>query len=164
MVARSETLSLPDADATAALGRRLAAVASPGDVFLLSGDIGAGKTHLARAFIQSLLAMGGRKEDVPSPTFTLVQVYETARGEVWHSDLYRLGDFGEIDELGLTEAFEDAITLVEWPDRLGPYAPPQALSISLVPDPSGAGRLTTISGDGDRWSAAFSRALAGNDD
>ena len=127
------TATLPSPDLTAKIARRLGAVLVAGDTVLLSGDVGAGKTHFARALIQSLLAA---PEDVPSPTFTLVQVYDTASDiEIWHADLYRLSDLTEVDELGLTQAFNDAICLVEWPDRLGGVAPDAAQSLTLdAPD------------------------------
>ncbi|MFD3188922.1 tRNA (adenosine(37)-N6)-threonylcarbamoyltransferase complex ATPase subunit type 1 TsaE [Sedimentitalea sp. HM32M-2] len=112
----------------AALGARLA----PGDCLLLQGPIGAGKTHFARHLIQSLLA---EPEDVPSPTYTLVQTYDTRCGALWHADLYRLNTPDEIEELGLTEAFETAICLVEWPEKLGPLAPDAALQLTFETDP-----------------------------
>ena len=96
---------------------------------MLHGPIGAGKTHFARALIQSRLA---EPEDVPSPTFTLVQTYETPEVEIWHADLYRISDPDDVVELGLADAFEDQICLVEWPDRLGPLAPENALSIDIT--------------------------------
>ena len=108
-----------------AIGARLGA----GDVVLLSGDVGAGKTHFARSLIQSLLS---EPEDVPSPTFTLVQVYDANETEIWHSDLYRLSAPDQVFELGLVDAFEQAICLVEWPDRLGDLTPTNALSVSLT--------------------------------
>lgn len=92
----------------------------PGDVVLLEGAVGAGKTHLARALIHAVLL---QDEDVPSPTFTLVQTYDTRNGTLWHSDLYRLSSTFEIEELGLIDAFADAICLIEWPDRLGELTP-----------------------------------------
>lgn len=101
---------------TVALAVRMAALAKPGDILLLSGDLGAGKTAFARAFIQSTLATEDRTEDVPSPTFTLVQTYATARFEIWHADLYRLSDASELWELGLLEAGAAAVLLVEWPE------------------------------------------------
>lgn len=102
---------------TATLARMLAATARPGRVFLLDGPVGAGKTHFARAFIRA--RQGEAAEDVPSPTFTLVQTYDDPMGtEIWHADLYRLTDPSELDELGLEEAQESAICLIEWPDRL----------------------------------------------
>ena len=110
---------------------RLAGLLAPqlraGDVVLLEGPIGAGKTHFCRALIRARL---GRQEDVPSPTFTLVQTYE-AEVDIWHADLYRLTHPDEACELGLEEAFETAICLVEWPDRLGRATPPGAIRIRL---------------------------------
>lgn len=123
------TLTLRSADATARLAERLGAQLHPGDCLLLNGPIGAGKTHFARALIQSLMDV---PEDVPSPTFTLVQTYDTGAGELWHADLYRLSSPDEIEELGLTEAMEQAICLIEWPDRLGSLTPPDALSLSFA--------------------------------
>jgi tRNA threonylcarbamoyladenosine biosynthesis protein TsaE len=136
-------IPLPSEAETAALGARLAGLARPGDCFLLEGAIGAGKSHLARAFIQARL---GRKEEVPSPTFTLVQVYE-ADVEIWHADLYRLSHPDEVWELGLDEAFDRAITLIEWPDRLGAHVPANALRLRL--EPWADGRKARISGGRD---------------
>ena len=121
-------IRLPTADDTAALGHWCAARAALGDCFLLSGPIGAGKTHFARAFIQSLL---NTDEDVPSPSFTLVQTYEAPNFEIWHADLYRLTHPDEVVELGLEDAFSTAVCLIEWPDRLGQDAPKSALSLSF---------------------------------
>ena len=135
------SLDLPDADATEALGRRLAVLARPGDAILLDGPIGAGKSCLARAFIRARL---GRAEEVPSPTFTLVQVYEAEGGEIWHADLYRLTHPDEVWELGLDEAFQTSICLVEWPDRLGAHVPTDALRIRL--EVAGEGRRAVIGG------------------
>lgn len=95
----------------------------------MQGDIGAGKTHFARSLIQSLLRV---PEDVPSPTFTLVQIYDGPKCEIWHSDLYRLSGPDEAVELGLEDAFETAISLVEWPDRLAELAPQNALLLSFT--------------------------------
>ena len=93
-----------------------------GDTLLLQGPIGAGKTHLARALIQARQSAAGRAaEDVPSPSFTLVQTYEAGETEIWHADLFRLGNAAEADELGLTDAFDAAICLIEWPERLGSH-------------------------------------------
>lgn len=135
------TLFLPTAAKTEALGRKLATLARPGDAILLEGPIGAGKSCLARAFIRARL---GADEDVPSPTFTLVQVYEDDGTEVWHADLYRLTHPDEVWELGLDQAFETAICLVEWPDRLGSHLPPDALVIRL--DAQGDGRQAVVTG------------------
>jgi tRNA threonylcarbamoyladenosine biosynthesis protein TsaE len=134
-------LVLPTEEDTAALGMRLAGLARPGDCILLEGPIGAGKSHLARAFIRARL---GRMEEVPSPTFTLVQVYEADGAEIWHADLYRLTHPDEVWELGLNEAFDRAISLVEWPDRLGGHLPPHALRLRL--QTFGEGRKAILSG------------------
>lgn len=120
-------LFLPDPDSTAALGLWFAERLRAGDCLLLDGPIGAGKSHFARALIQSRL---GRAEDVPSPTFTLVQTYQ-ADCEIWHADLYRLSHPDEVLELGLDQAFDSAITLIEWPDRLGDLAPPDAIRLAF---------------------------------
>jgi tRNA threonylcarbamoyladenosine biosynthesis protein TsaE len=124
-----QSVVLQDERATQALAARLAAIARVPDVILLSGDLGAGKTAFARAFIRAWSA--DPDTEVPSPTFTLVQPYETARGSVWHFDLYRLGDPDELWELGIEQAFAEAICLIEWPDRLGSWVPANRLEIAL---------------------------------
>ncbi len=111
-------LALPDQAATEVLAVRLAAVLRPGDLIALGGDLGAGKTTLARALIR---AAAGAEIEVPSPTFTLVQVYDLPIGAVWHFDLYRLSGPDEVIELGWDEARAEGVALVEWPDRLGPW-------------------------------------------
>ena len=126
------TITLASPAATQSLAQSLAPKLRPGDCLLLSGPIGAGKTLFCRFFIQSLL---DQPEDIPSPTFTLVQTYETQKGEVWHTDLYRLAGPADAAELGLFDAFEEAICLVEWPDRLGQDAPESALWLTFEPDP-----------------------------
>ena len=129
MTSPRAVLNLTSPEATCALASQLATRLSPGDVLLLSGGIGAGKTHFARCLIQSML---GWAEDVPSPTFTLVQTYDTEKAEIWHADLYRLTSPDEVIELGLDEAFETAICLIEWPDRLGSLVPSDALRLQFV--------------------------------
>ncbi len=133
-------IPLPGPEDTARLGAWLADHLAPGDTLLLRGQIGAGKTHLARALIQTWL---GRLEDVPSPTFTLVQTYVARGAELWHADLYRLTHPHEVDELGLTAAFDTAICLVEWPDRLGKLTPLRAIDLTLTV--AGDGRLAEVS-------------------
>ena len=118
-------LYLPDPAATERLGVWFASRLRAGDCLLLEGPIGAGKSLFARSLIQSRL---GRAEDVPSPTFTLVQTYE-ADLEIWHADLYRLSHPEEVFELGLEGAFDTGICLIEWPDRLGRFAPGGALRL-----------------------------------
>ena len=134
-------LFLPDDDATAAFGAVLAAELQPGDLVLLEGDLGAGKTALARAIIRSLASDPGL--DVPSPTFALVQPYETPKGPVLHADLYRLGDPREVDELGLLDNPE-AIVLVEWAERSPEITQAATLVIELTIPPGGAGRMAKL--------------------
>lgn len=127
-------IELPDEAATQALAHRIAPQLKIGDCLLLEGPIGAGKTAFSRALIRARL---GRMEDVPSPTFTLVQVYDDPDGDIWHCDLYRLTHPDEAFELGLEEAFETAICLVEWPDRLGKDAPKSASTLIFEAHESG---------------------------
>lgn len=143
------TLTILDAPAMTRFARRLAPHLRAGDVLLLEGPIGAGKTHFARALIQSLLA---RAEDVPSPTFTLVQTYEGVDFEIWHADLYRLTHPDEALELGLTEAFENALCLVEWPERLGSDRPETALTLQFSAESDDTRKLAFRSAD-DTWRA-----------
>lgn len=133
---------------TAQSAAQLGSLLTPGDVILLTGDVGAGKTHFARALIQSLLV---EAEDVPSPTFTLVQTYDTSKGDIWHADLYRLTSSAEIEELGLSEAFETAICLVEWPDRLGDLRPHGALDLTLTQGNAEDARMLTATWDSGAW-------------
>ena len=140
------SLYLADAEATDRLGRALAQRLGPGDALLLEGAIGAGKTHLARAIIRAALATAGEPpEEVPSPTFTLVQTYRAGALEIWHADLYRLADPGEVQELGLTEAFGRALCIVEWADRM-PHAQRPGRALGLRLDPEGEGRRATFDG------------------
>jgi tRNA threonylcarbamoyladenosine biosynthesis protein TsaE len=138
----SNTILLPlatEAD-TAAFGAWLGHQLHKGDTLLLSGPIGAGKTHLARALIRARL--GDDMAEVPSPTFTLVQTYDDADTPIWHADLYRVLDADEVIELGLDDAFDTAICVVEWPDRLGSHRPRRAIQIDLGQD--GDGRVAMI--------------------
>lgn len=156
---RDLTLNLPDAGATEALGQWFAQVLRPGDTILLEGPVGAGKTHFARSVIQSRLAEAGLSEDVPSPTFTLVQTYDDDRATMVHADLYRLTSPDEVHELGLPDAFGRDICLVEWPDRLGPEAPADALTIRFRHSEDGASREVNLS-DGNAWAARLDRLRA----
>ena len=112
------------------LAERLAPMLTKGDVILLSGDLGAGKTAFARALIRVMT--GKEDEEVPSPTFTLVQTYDTPKGEMWHFDLYRVKNPQEIIELGWDEALGCGILLVEWPERLGLLAPRNRLELRIT--------------------------------
>jgi tRNA threonylcarbamoyladenosine biosynthesis protein TsaE len=126
---------------TAAFGARLAAKLTEGDVVFLKGGLGAGKTTLARGMISAWM---GTDEEAPSPTYTLVQTYSGPRGELWHTDLYRLDDPNETLELGLEES--SALLLIEWPERLGAYAPRDRIEIHL--QERGEARLIEIIGVG----------------
>lgn len=131
---------LADEAATLALGAALAAALRPGDVVALSGDLGAGKTTLARG----LLAALGLAGEAPSPSFAIVQPYEPpdVSMPVWHVDLYRIEEPGEVDELGLDDARDDAALLVEWPERMGARLWPDALRLRLAAQADGSRRLT----------------------
>lgn len=149
-------VSLPDEMTTTQLGRALAGLLKPGDVFLLDGPIGAGKTHFVRSVIQARLERQNRIEDVPSPTYTLVQTYDDGTLELWHADLYRLTSPEEVIELGLDEAFETAVSFVEWPDRLGDLAPLSACRLAFSYE--GDGRQVVIEWDRarlDDWMSSF---------
>ncbi len=134
------TIPLPDAAATEALGRMLAPLLRAGDVVALFGDLGAGKTSLARGVLAAL----GLAEEAPSPTFAIVQPYAPPEVAlpVAHVDLYRLEDPDEAEELGLDELLEDGVLLVEWPERLGAALWSEALRLAIEPDGSGGRRLT----------------------
>lgn len=112
---------------TEAFGRALAAALRPGDVVTLSGPLGAGKTALARGVLHG----AGHEGEVPSPTFAIVQPYDELAPPIWHCDIYRLEGPSELDELGLDSALADAALLIEWPERAGEAAWPQALRLSL---------------------------------
>lgn len=150
----SFTSNSPDETATFAvqLGKDLTA----GDTVLLEGEIGAGKSHFARALIQSRLC---QPEDVPSPTFTLVQMYNVPMCEIWHADLYRVPEPDQVIELGLLEAFESAICLVEWPDRLGDLRPMGGLTIRLEVKDDNDSRLITLLWTDKRWQDLIAQVL-----
>jgi tRNA threonylcarbamoyl adenosine modification protein YjeE len=133
-----DEIDLPDLDATARLGAAIAAGLAPGDAVALWGDLGAGKTTLARAILAAL----GVTEDVPSPTFTLVQSYATCP-LVSHYDLYRLKSGRELEELGFDDALTDGVVLVEWPERAPEALPPETLHVRLgARDGARAARIT----------------------
>jgi tRNA threonylcarbamoyl adenosine modification protein YjeE len=121
----------------------------PSDCVLLAGHVGAGKTTLARALIKALLITD---EDVPSPTFTLVQTYATRLGPLWHADLYRLTSVDELEELGLQQAFGTELCIVEWPELLGDMVSDQALSLKLESASGGDSRLITATFQDPHWS------------
>jgi len=157
---RIAQLTLSDEARTRAFGTCLAPLLQAGDVVLLVGEIGAGKSVLSRAIIQTRLAMSGRMEDVPSPTFTLVQTYDLDDATLWHCDLYRLTEPGEVEALGLDEAFATGITLIEWPDRLGDQVPPRALVVQLTsPETAPDSRHMTLTGIGPDWAERLTPCL-----
>jgi len=135
------SMSLPDERATDELGATLAARLRVGDVVGLKGELGAGKTTLARAILRA--AAEDPRLIVPSPTFTLVEVYETPRGSFWHFDLYRLEAPDQVFELGWEEALAEGIALVEWPDRLGPLLP-RHLGVTLEVEGDGRRALLDV--------------------
>ena len=148
------SVDLRHESATAALAGSLARVARPGDVFALNGDLGAGKTVFARAFIRT---RGDGDEEVPSPTFTLVQAYEIEGGTIYHFDLFRLSTPDEALELGIEDAFAEGISLIEWPERLGALLPHRRLDLTLSHGDEPDVRLATLSGNGD-WPGRLKEA------
>jgi len=138
------SLHLPDEAATQALGRALAVSLRPGDALCLTGPLGAGKSTLARALIRALTTP---EEEVPSPTFTLVQFYETAEFPLAHFDLYRLSDPDEAYEIGLDEALDDGVALIEWPQRLEGRLPATRLDIDIALEGDARRALVTRHGD-----------------
>ncbi len=146
-----QQLDLKDSRATEILGRRLALLAKKGDIFALQGPLGAGKSTLARAFIRALTTP---LEDVPSPTFTLVQFYDSAKGLLYHFDLHRLDHPEQAEELAVDDAFSDGISLVEWPENLGSLMPKRRLWIELQAGPNPNNRRAILRGQdfwNERW-------------
>lgn len=129
-------------DETEALAAEIADGINAPRMILLEGTLGMGKSSFARAFIRHLC--DAPDMEVPSPTFTLVQSYDSAKGEIWHFDLYRLEDPEEIWELGWEDALADHICLIEWPDRLGPYTPRNAMRITISSADAENSRIFTI--------------------
>ena len=141
-------IALADEAASRAFGAALAAHLRPGDVITLSGSLGAGKTSIARGLIHAL----GHEGEVPSPSFAIVQPYEMLSPPLWHVDLYRVEHPDELVELGLESIRGDGVLLVEWPERAGADAFPDALRLTIAPD--GPGRVLTAQVPAaweDRW-------------
>jgi tRNA threonylcarbamoyl adenosine modification protein YjeE len=149
------SVDLPDEAATALLAADIAMILRAGDVIALSGGLGVGKTTFARALLRALAPDPAL--EVPSPTFTLVQVYATAPVAVAHFDLYRLSGPDELVEIGFADAVGDGAVLVEWPDRAGDLLPADRLTVTL--EIAGAGRRATLSGGGT-WAARLARTRA----
>ncbi len=149
------TVTLSDETATAALGARIARGLMPGDAVLLKGELGAGKTTLARAILRAL----GVEGHVPSPTFTLVQAYLTRAGALFHYDLYRIEHPREVVELGMDDALEDGVALVEWPERGFPARlASDALTVTLI-QTNAAAREAQIAGPA-RWQHVIAGGLS----
>jgi tRNA threonylcarbamoyladenosine biosynthesis protein TsaE len=155
-MATSRSRLLPSLEATAALAGRVAGLARAGDAILLQGPLGAGKSAFARAFLRH--AAGDAGLEVPSPTFTLVQSYDTAAFQVHHFDLWRLDGPDALTELGWEDALRDVV-LVEWPERLGAFLPEHALTVALAMA-GDAARHATLTGWPDRLPALLEEALA----
>jgi len=149
-------LTLGDISATEALAARLAALVAAGDIVGLAGELGAGKTTFARAFICARLG----KTEVPSPTFTLVQTYEGGGAPIWHFDLYRLQSSEEIYELGVEEAFDTAISLIEWPEKMAGNEPLDWLELRLDPVDGEEARRATLTPYGSRSANLLVRLTA----
>lgn len=149
------SVAIQSPDDMANLAEMIASDVSAGDCLLLEGIIGAGKSHFARSFIRSLLTS---PEDIPSPTFTLVQTYDGPECEIWHSDLYRLSTLDEVFELGLVDAFDTAISLVEWPEKLEDVAPQNALHLTIeLSDTTEDARTVTFNWSDPKWSPLMER-------
>lgn len=142
------TIDLPDLAAMEALGARIATNMRPGDVIALSGPLGAGKTTLARAILRA----AGHAGEVPSPTFTLIEMYEALQPPVAHADFYRLEDPAEVEELGLDDYREGAVLIAEWPERAGGFAHEPAcltIDVSFAGANAGGGRKAIVEGGAD---------------
>lgn len=139
----SLTLHLKNADATQKLGAALANRARAGDVFLLEGNLGSGKTTLAQGFIHSII---GPEAEVSSPTFNLVHQYDGNLCPIWHFDLYRIEKKQDLPELGLEDALQSGICLIEWPEIAAPLLPKDALHVKLAPEAEGRTAIITPQG------------------
>lgn len=124
---------LPTEEDTISLAQKIARIAQKGDIFALSGTLGMGKSVFARAFVQELCGV----QDVPSPTFTLLQTYQTDGFDVYHFDLYRLKYPDEIFELGIEDAIYNGVCLIEWPEKMGGYLPKDVFKVNIIPDSGG---------------------------
>ena len=134
---------LNDEAATARLGEAIARALRPGEAVCLSGPLGAGKSTLARALVRTLTAPD---EDVPSPTFTLVQFYDGEALKIAHFDLYRLTSPDEAYEIGLDESLDEGAAVIEWPERLAGQLPPDRLDVEIALD--GEARRVRLTGHG----------------
>lgn len=145
MIEDSTIFSLPDLAATKALASAIARFAEGGEAIALIGDLGVGKTAFSRFFIQSLTSP---ETEVVSPTFTLLQTYETGRYSLWHFDLYRLQSAQEVIELGLDEAFDKGVSLIEWPEIIEHWLPKHRLAVQLQFGEGEEQRVAVLKGEG----------------
>ncbi|MBX7495866.1 tRNA (adenosine(37)-N6)-threonylcarbamoyltransferase complex ATPase subunit type 1 TsaE [Qipengyuania sp. 6B39] len=143
------SVALPDLAAMEAFGARIAALLQPGDVVALTGDLGTGKTTLARAIIAAL----GHAGEVPSPTYTIIETYDGLRLPLVHADFYRLEDPSEVEELGLDDYREEAVLLAEWPDHAGGFAH-EAGCLSITLEKVGEGREAVVTA-GENWQSRW---------
>ena len=150
------SFDIADEAGTEALAAKVAGAAAAGDVISLVGDLGLGKTVFARAFIRALC---GPHEEVPSPTFTLLQTYGAGRWEIYHFDFYRLSHPDEALEIGVEEAFSGGVSLIEWGERLGPLLPTDYLEVKLQPGLTANGRRITLTGHG-YWRAKLGEGIS----
>lgn len=150
---RSDSLPLPDLQASERLAERLVSVLRARDVLLLRGALGAGKTVFARALLRAL----GVEGEIPSPTFTLVQSYDLLSYPAFHFDLYRIKLDEELEELGFAEACAEGLAIVEWPEKAESYMPRTALNLFFGAGEDGK-RFVRIEGDG-KWKKRLERAL-----
>lgn len=146
-MSRIALVPLKDIEATRTLAQKLASVLNGRDILLLQGDLGAGKTTFARFLLEAL----GHEGDTPSPTFTLVQSYETPKATLFHFDLYRLKEESEVEEIGFDEACSEGMVLVEWPEKAKSYMPRGALT--LLFDGQGNGKRQVIFDGGPLWAS-----------
>ena len=142
----SAVIELPDLDATRRLAERLAGLLRAGDFVGLTGVLGAGKTTCARHMIE---ALAGHGMEVPSPSFTLAQTYDFDAFTLWHFDLYRIETPEAVYELGYEDALADGVSLVEWPERLGPLRPADRLDVTLLQGPAPDSRIAELEAHGD---------------
>jgi tRNA threonylcarbamoyladenosine biosynthesis protein TsaE len=139
MIKTLKTYPLSSQEDTKILALALAKITQKGDIFLLKGDLGAGKTTFARFFIRHFL---GNDMEIPSPTFTLVQTYLTPQFLIWHFDLYRIEDEADLWELGLEEALSSGVSFIEWPERLGAHKPARCIILRF--EMQGENRRVTL--------------------
>lgn len=147
------TVSLDSEDDTVRFASKIWRVAQRGDVIALWGSLGVGKTTFARGFIQ---AATSAQEEVPSPTFTLVQMYDSPVGPINHFDLYRIDHEDEVVELGIEDAFVDGITLIEWPGKMGHWLPHDRLDLEIQSNDSSTSRTAILTGYGSTWQERLS--------